>query len=380
MKILLIHSYYQQRGGEDAVFHAERDALINAGNEIKTCVLHNSDYVQKSTCRQILSLFWNWEAYSEVRHQIQLFQPTVIHIHNLFPFFSPSVLWAAKKEKVPVVVTLHNYRLLCANGLFYREDKACEKCVGNLFPWPAVAYRCYRGDRIKTLLVALSMFFHKLIGSWQIPKCFIAPTEFAAQKFISFIPKKRLTVKPHFAVAYPFAITKKNNHAVFVGRFSEEKGFDWLLAAWEHLKGNITLDIVGEGEMPINLDPRIIFHGRLEPEALRTVLSQAAIVVIPSRCYETFSNIVVEAFAAGTAVIAPLETAPASLITSGKTGALFPRDDMMAFQILVEEYCTDSLRAEREGVSALVEYQTKYQAKENVEMLLEIYRRSIAAI
>ena len=361
------------------MFQAERDALIDAGNEIKTCVLHNTDYVQKPKWRQALSLFWNGESYRQIRRQIQGFRPSVIHVHNIFPFFSPSVLWAAKKEKVPVVVTLHNYRLICANGLFYRDDRPCEKCVGKLFPWPAVTYRCYRNNRLQTLLVALSMFFHRLIGSWNIPHYFIAPTSFAAQKLSSLIPETRLVIKPHFATAYSSTFVPKNNHAVFVGRLSAEKGFDWLLDSWRTLKANIPLDIIGDGEIPEEVDPRITFHGRLEPEKLRALLAQAAVAVIPSRCYETFSNIVVEAFAAGTAVIAPTNTAPASLIAVGETGSLFPRDDVVAFQSLIEEYTNDVARAEREGKNALAEYQQKYQAKETIDMLLAIYQRSINA-
>lgn len=379
MKILLIHSYYQQRGGEDAVFNAERDALIAAGNEIKTYAPHNTDYVQKPLWRQALSLFWNHEAYKQIRQQIQSFRPAILHVHNLFPFLSPSVLWAAKKERVPVVVTLHNYRLICANGLFYRDDKPCETCAGKLFPWPSIAYRCYRNNHLQTLLVALSIFFHRIIGSWKIPYSFIAPTKFAAEKFSSIIPENRISIKPHFATGYSLTFIPKNNHAIFVGRLSAEKGFDWLLEAWSTLKSDIPLDIVGEGSIVSSTDPRIIVHGRLEPEKLRSILAQSAVTIIPSRCYETFSNIVVESFAAGTAVIAPTNTAPASLITPGETGSVFARNDLVAFQTLVEEYTNDPARAEREGKNALAEYQQKYQAKENIDMLLEIYQRSINA-
>ena len=380
MKILTIHSYYQQGGGEDVVFHAERDALRQAGHAVETYVLYNTEYVKKPKWQQLLSLFWNGDAYGEVRKNIQYFQPDILHVHNLFPFLSPSILWAAKKEKTPIVVTLHNYRLMCANGLFYRVDKACEKCVGKLFPWPSVKYECYRIDRVKTLLVSASMFFHRLIGSWDIPSNFIVPTEFAAKKFFSLISENRIQVKPHFATAYPSGSIEKNNHIIFVGRLSVEKGFNWLLEVWQTLGANIILEIVGDGEMPINLDPRIIFHGRLEPEKLRAMLAQSAAVVIPSRCYETFSNIVVEAFAAGTAVIAPLNTAPGSLIIQGKTGSLFPRDDVLAFQKLVTEYSKDSERSVREGKNAFKVYQQQYQAKENVAMLLEIYQRSSSSI
>ncbi len=373
MRILIVHSYYQQRGGEDAVFHAERDALLAASHEVETRAWDNAEFIKKPKWQQLLFLFWNWQAYAEIRAAIKQFKPHVIHVHNLFPFVSPSVLWAAKRENIPVVMTLHNYRLICSNGLFYRDGNPCEKCVSKFLPWPSTVYGCYRKSRIQTAFIALSMTLHRLLGSWKIPQRFIAPTAFVAEKLSSAIPENRIRIKPHFATEIMLTPTTKNGRVIFAGRLSEEKGIDWLLDAWRTLPSDIKLDIVGTGNHYITDDSRITFHGQLPLEKLRVLLAAASVVVIPSRCYETFSNIVVEAFAAGTAVIAPLGTAPASLIESGKTGALFPRDDVAAFHQLVESYVNDPERTVREGKNAHAVYLQKYQPQQNMEMLLEIY-------
>lgn len=372
MKILLVHSYYQQRGGEDAVFEAEGDALMESGVEVETYTLQNSDYARGSKSQQLLALFWNYTTYQDVRKKLQLTKPDIVHVHNLFPFLSPSILWAGRTEKIPVIVTLHNYRLMCANGLLYREASICEKCVGKFLPLPAIRYGCYRGRWYSAAVVA-SMILHRLIGSWKIPKKYIAPTEFSATKFASVLPKNRMVVKPHFAEDLPRPTTAKNGHVVCVGRLSEEKGIDWLAEIWDLLPTNIILDIVGVGDLPIRQDKRIIMHGYLPPEKLRALMAEASVVVIPSRCFETFNSVVIEAFAAGTAVIAPSDSAPASLITAGVNGALFERDDSETLQQLMVDYCLDFERATREGNQARSTFEQNFQKGRNLKRLREIY-------
>jgi glycosyltransferase involved in cell wall biosynthesis len=368
MKILSIHSYYQQRGGEDAVFEAEARALRTAGHEVEMLTLQNADYTKKSKWLQLCSMFWNGETYRRTAKAIKQFKPQVVHVHNLFPFMSPSVLWAAKRSGVPVVVTLHNYRLACANGLFFRAGNACEQCVTKMIPWPAVVHGCYRGSRLQSALIAASMVLHRSIGSWDIPRTFIAPTQFVAEKLSTTIAKHKIRVKPHFAEEISFTPQPKNGRAIFVGRLSEEKGIAWLLDAWNALKTDMHLDVVGEGDIASD-DPRIVFHGYVKPQPLRAMISQSSVTIIPSRCYETFSNVVVESFAAGTAVLAAEGTAPASLIEAGKTGAVFTPEN---FHQLLEAYA-DISYAETQGKNARAAYLEQYQADRNVEMLLEIY-------
>lgn len=373
MKILLVHSYYQQRGGEDAVFEAERDMLIESGAEVETFTLQNSDYANKPQWKQFISLLWNHEAYLALQTKIHATKPDIIHVHNLFPFLSPSILWAARRANIPVVVTLHNYRLLCANGLLYREGSICERCVGKFLPLPAIRYSCYRGDRQYSAAVVLSMVLHRLIGSWKIPKTYIAPTEFTANKLLSVLPNDRIVVKPHYAQDLPRPTTAKNGHVVVVGRLSEEKGIDWLAEIWDLLPTNIMLDVVGVGDVAIKQDRRITMHGYLPPQQLRTLMAEASVVVIPSRCYETFNNVVIEAFAAGTAVIAPEDSAPASLITNGVNGALFPRWDAETLQQLMVDYCLDAERAAYEGNQARSTFERHFQKERNLKRLREIY-------
>jgi glycosyltransferase involved in cell wall biosynthesis len=373
MKLLLIHSYYQQRGGEDAVFEAERDALIESGVEVETYSLKNADYAKKPKWQQFLALFWNHAAYKNLRKKLQLTKPDIVHVHNIFPFLSPSILWAARAEKIPVIVTLHNYRLMCANGLLYCAGSICEKCVGKFLPLPAILFGCYRNDRWHSTAVVLSMVFHRLIGSWKIPKKYIAPTEFAANKLTAVLPNNRMVVKPHFAQDLPRPTTVKNGHVVCVGRLSEEKGIDWLAEIWDLLPTNITLDIVGVGDLPIRSDKRIIMHGYLPPEKLRVLIAEASLVVIPSRCFETFNSVVIEAFAAGTAVIAPKDSAPASLITERVNGALFEREDAETMQQLMVDYCLDFERATHEGNQARSTFERNFQKERNLKKLRAIY-------
>ena len=384
MKILLVHSYYQQRGGEDAVFRAERDLLIKHGETVETCVLDNAEYVKKPRWRQLAALFWNRRAYQEIKAHIARFGPEVMHVHNLFPFFSPAVIIAAHEEDVPVVMTLHNYRLLCANGLLFREGKPCEKCVRRWIPWPAVRHACYRGDRFLSALVAASFTWHRWRGSWRKISLFIAPTAFAAKKFRGRIPPAKLMVKPHFArEPQTNEVVQKLPYALYAGRVSEEKGIIWLLNTWQKLEAPFTLKIAGTGPLENPLreafggDMRIEWLGQLPPETLAQTMAQAAFVIVPSLCYETFGNVVAEAFAAGTGVIAPEGGAPGTLLESGISGVLYQPQNEESLLVALVRLIDEPARWQPMGDAAREIYRARYTPEKNYEMLVAAYHRAL---
>lgn len=327
MKILLVHGYYRERGGEDAVFEEERDLLIKLGHEVETYTLLNEKAADWPRWKQLAALFWNLFAYRDIRNLCRRFKPDVVHFHNLFPFLSPAMIWAAKRSGARLAATLHNYRLSCANGLFLRGGKACERCAGRAFGWPGVVHACYRKSRALSLLVVLGTFLHRLLGSWKQAHL-VAPSQFAARKLQSATGLV-VGVKPHFlGGVFPEPVATKEPYALFVGRYSEEKGVGLLTRAWQLAApdaGGFSLKMIGDGPLKAAMPeiPGISHLGRLEASAIKPLIQKAAFVVVPSLCYETMSRVVMEAFAAGTAVIAPENSAPGSLVQEGVTGRTF---------------------------------------------------------
>ena len=231
---------------------------------------------------------------------------------TFFPLISPSVYYAAKAEKVPVVQTLRNYRLLCPSALFFREGKVCEDCLGKAVPYPGVIHGCYRESASASAAVAAMVIGHRLLKTWtSMVNKYITLTQFSQQKMIEGkLPAEKIVVKPNFVDPEPQVGTGSGGYAIYVGRLSIEKGIDTLLAAWAKLKTPIPLKIVGDGPLSEQVikasktSPHIEWLGRQPMDKVHQLMGEALFSVFPSKWYETFGRVAIEAFATGTPVVA----------------------------------------------------------------------------
>lgn len=381
----MVHTYYQQPGGEDAVFEAEKTLLEAKGHEVIPLILHNRALESMPRRRQTVVTVWNGEAYQNLRLLIRDKRPQVVHIHNTFPLASPAVVHAAKAEKLPVVMTLHNYRLLCVNALFFRQGRVCEDCLGHL-PWRGVVHGCYRNSRAASAVVAGMLTFHRFLGTWDMVDRYIVLTEFSRQKFIQAgFPPEKLVVKPNFVHPDPGVGSGKGGYALFVGRLSPEKGIGTLLKAWENLGGRVPLKIVGDGPLAEEVRraaermPGVEWLGRKAPDEVYALMGEAAFLVFPSECYEGFPRVIAEAFAKGLPVLATALGAQGTIIEDGRTGLLFrPGDpeDLAAQVAWLWEHPKELARMRQE---ARREYEEKYTAERNYQLLMEIYGQALEA-
>jgi len=383
MNIVLIHNYYNTPGGEDKVFATESALLKTWGHKIFTYTFHNKTLENIHIFKQAVHAIWNHEAYLKIRKTIRTFKPHVVHIHNTFPLASPAVAHAAKAEGVPVVYTLHNYRLLCVNALLFREGQVCEDCLGHL-PWRGALRGCYRESRAMSSVVATMLTTHRVLGTWtRIIDTYIALTEFSRGKFIEGgIPAEKIVVKPNFIHPDPGAGEGDGMYALFVGRLSEEKGIETLLAAWELSKPKIPLKIVGEG--PLNSlvakaanQENIQWLKRRSSKEVLKLMQRATFLILPSIVYENFPMTIAEAYATGLPVLASNLGAMASLVDHGRTGLLFHPGDAsdLAQKIQWSLGHPQKLRDMRK--EARREYEMKYTAEYNYKLLMQIYKQTI---
>src|SRR5204862_7688725 len=251
MKILIAHNSYQEPGGEDVVFEQETALLRNRGHDVITYVRSNAEISTSSLIGKagvLAATVWSSESHTQILELLQREQPDVLHVHNTFPLISPSVFEACNESGVPVVQTLHNYRLLCPQANLYRDGAACEECVtGSL--WSAVRHGCYRQSRIGTAAVATMLAYNRRRGTWtELVDSHIALTEFARTKLIEgALPDDKVTVKPNFVDPDPGVRKEIGNYALFVGRLAKEKGLGTLLEAWQNLRCDLPLWVVGDG-------------------------------------------------------------------------------------------------------------------------------------
>ncbi len=383
MRILIVHNRYQQKGGEDSVVQAEAGLLRSRGHEIEIFEESNDSIVGKSEALEAaLRCVYSLETRREVRARLRGFQPDLVHVHNFFPKLSPSVHYACHRAAIPLVQTLHNYRLLCPAATLLRDGKVCEDCMGKVIPWPAVQHGCYRQSRTASAAVANMLFAHRAVATWtRTVSRFIALTEFARQKFIAGgLPAHKIVVKPNFVTYSPASEEGHDGYVLFVGRLSAEKGIDTLLEAWARLQTKRPLKIVGEGPLASKVqeaafrNPCIEWLGWRGAEEVSRLMARAALLVFPSVWYEGFPLVLAEAFAAGLPVIASRLGAMAEVVTDGKAGLLFTPGRPEELASMVEWAFTNPVEVERMRSYARSEYENKYTAESNYAMLSEIYR------
>ena len=378
--VLLVHNHYQKPGGEDEVVRVESAMLRSRGHDVHEFRLHNDAINEMSQPDLIRTTLWNDGVRRQIRHELATSGSQVVHFHNTFPLISPAAYYGARQRGVPVVQTLHNYRLLCPSAVFYRNGGVCEECLGRSVPWPAVLHGCYRGSRAATLAVAGMTAVHRMMGTWtNAVDLYIALTEFGRRKFIEGgIPQHKIIVKPNFTED-PGAGDHSGGEVLFVGRLAPEKGVDTLLQAWRRVAAHrpaARLKIVGQGPMSAlaaTSPPGVEWVGWQKRDQLLRVMQHAALLVFPSGYYEGFPMTLVEAFATGLPVVASNLGAAAEVIRDHHIGRLFRPGDAEHLAHILEEVLNDQPAIRAMGRAARAEYEAKYTPERNYTHLLDAY-------
>ncbi len=382
MTVLLVHNHYRQSGGEDEVFAAEAGLLQAHGNRVIRFTVHNDRAAALDLWALPVTAIWNGRVYRELRELCRKERPRVAHFHNTFPLISPAAWYAARAESVPIVQTLHNYRLVCPNAQCFRHGHVCGECVGRSVPWPAVVHGCYHRNRAATGAVAAMLTAHRLLGTWtHTPQIYIALTDFARDTFIrGGLPPQKLVVKPNFVHPDPGPRDGPGEFALFVGRLSEEKGVKVLLAAWETLRGTVPLKIVGDGPLSSSVADaagrglNVTWLGKQSKSQVVALMKQARMLLVPSVCYENLPLVIVEAYAAGCPVLASNLGSLSALIDHGRTGLHVRPNDAADLAAASEWAWGNPGEMAAMGREARREFEQKYTAERNHDMLLEIYR------
>jgi len=381
MKILVVHNRYQIRGGEDESFEVEVNTLRGAGHDVVTYTQDNERVERIGRVRTAVRTVWSQQTYREVRRVLADENIGLVHVQNFFPLISPSVYYAGRTARVPVVQTLRNYRLLCPNSLFFRDGHVCEDCMGKFVPWPGIVHTCYRDSKTATATVGGMITIHRLLRTWDhMVDLYVALTEFARKKFIQGgIPADKIVVKPNCVYPDPGIGGGARGYILFVGRLSPEKGVSTLLDAWQQVGHGRRLCIVGEGPLRSVVEeasrrmPEIEYLGRQELAEVYRLMGEAEAVVFPSEWYETFGRVAIEAFAKQTPVVAARIGAIAEVVDDGRTGLLFEPGNVGDLCRQLEWVWSHPGAMVEMGQEARREYEAKYTASRNYAMLMEIY-------
>lgn len=383
LRILLVHNAYQLRGGEDSVVDAELELLRGHGHAVDVFQRHNDELKSAPRWKAAVDTVWSSRSVAVLTESIRRFRPDVVHFHNTFPLISPSAYWAVRAAGLPVVQTLHNFRLHCPQATYLREGRVCEDCLGHL-PWRGVLHGCYRDSRVQSAVLGGMLVAHRALGTYQHKVTrYIALNEFCRRKFIEGgLPAERVAVKPNFVDFAPPLIAEREGF-LFVGRLSAEKGVAVLVRAWALLDtASSSLRVAGTGPEAGLLEGHsgLVALGALSGEAVRIEMGHSVGLVLPSICYESFPRTLVEAFACALPVIASRLGPLADLIDEGVTGLLFEPGDAADLAQKLSWAQAHPERMAEMGRNARAKYEAEFSATRNYAQLIAIYEEAISAV
>lgn len=378
IRVLVVHNAYQHKGGEDTVVEAEVALLRSKGHEVELFVRHNDAIVNMPRVAVVAQTVWSRPASNDFDQVVNDFKPDVVHVHNTFPLISPAIYWAAKRHRIPVVQTLHNFRLMCPQAMFLRNNQVCEDCLGTL-PWRGALRGCYRNSKLQSAVLAGMLTIHRALGTWRNKVTrYIALNDFCRRKFIEGgLPAKRLVVKPNF-VDFPAPPASQRQGFLFVGRLSVEKGIQVLVDASLKLQ-NLDLRVAGTGpeDHLLARSPELKPLGALSGDQVREQMSQSQALVIPSIWYENFPRTIVEAFGCGLPVIASRIGALADIVQDGVTGLLFNPGDAEDLAAKIQWAQDNPEQMAIMSLNARALYESQFTADINYQQLVAIYADAI---
>jgi glycosyltransferase involved in cell wall biosynthesis len=382
MKVLFIHCTYRQKGGEDTVVREEMELLRSKGVETSLLEFNN-----EGGWRSLLQLPFNLSSYRKTKRKLREERPDVVHIHNLHFGASASVIHAVKSSGVPMVVTLHNYRLLCPSAVLFHKGELFTDSLQRGFPWKAIRLGVYRDSHVLTAWLAFSQLLHRCLGTWRLPERYIALTPHARNLFLEAglgLTEEQVVVKPNFSSMAVPEISVSHKQFLYAGRLTEEKGIRLLLRVFA--ANRWPLRIAGSGPLEQEVMSysknfsHIRFLGRLTEVEMAAELASANALIFPSLWYEGMPLALIESFACGTPVIASRLGAMETMVTPGFNGLHFEAGGEQSLMDAVLHW--QSLNTEEKKQyknNCLFTYEAFYTPCKNAAQLLSLYHELAGA-
>ncbi|MBO1415293.1 glycosyltransferase [Streptomyces sp. FH025] len=393
MHVLVVHNRYSsaQPSGENRVVDEEVALLRAAGHRVELFERRSDDIAARSLLGKAavpLLVPWNPAVRAKLAARLRAERPDVVHVHNVFPLVSPAVLAACADVGVPVVATLHNYAQVCPPGTLHRDGRKCTECVGSVAALPAVRHGCYRGSRLATVPLAVSLSVNRRRWWSGVERFFCIS---AAQRDLlvrSGMPAERLMVKHNFVPDPGPRREGAGEHLLFLGRLAESKGVRLLMEAWDAIAadGGVGVPLVLAGAGPLEAEVTawaagrddVRYVGLYDPAQCRQAVARSVAVVAPSMAPETFGLVVAEAMAAKVPAVAAGHGGFVELVEDGVTGLLHRPGEAASLASCLRRITAEPDRNQELGRAARLRYEQRFSPAVGLERLVEGYRTAIA--
>ena len=313
------------------------------------------------------------------------FRPDVAHLHNVYHQLSPSILRPLAARGVPIVMTLHDYKLACPSYQFLDHGEVCEACLGGHF-WHAAARRCKDGSLSASALLAVESYAHSITGAYRPVGRFICPSRFLARKMAEAgVFPDRMRHVGHFVDAGAAPVKEAPGGPIlYAGRLSHEKGVDVLIDAVARVGLETEVVVAGDGPARPALEARaaaaapgrVRFLGRVAKDEVQRLMATALVTVLPSRWHENQPMVVIESFAAGTPVVGTTLGGIPELVEDGVTGATVPPNDPVRLAGALESLARDPGRAMSMGVLARRRVRDEFSPERHLERIHAVYEEA----
>lgn len=381
MRVLVLHSRYLSgpASGENRVVDDEARLLREAGHEVHVWDPQVEASGPLELAVAAASTVWSRAAARRTRELLRSVDPHVVHVHNVFPALSPSVLRAVSSAGRPLVMTLHNYRLGCLPATFFRDGRICEDCLGRV-PWRGVVHACFRSSVGASAALATSIELHKRIGTFEGITLFLAVSRFLREKVIEIgLPAERVVVKSNFTWPAPRR-EGPGERFVYLGRLAAEKSVETVLRAWADVEAELL--VVGDGPEASRLralaPPSVRFLDTIPGDRVPALLREARALLVPSGWYEGGSpRSILEAYAAGVPVLASRVGALNEVVEDGSSGMLLPVGAPDRWADAARRLLDDA-ESERLGDRAHEVWRERFSPARALEDLEGTYREAIA--
>lgn len=384
MRILLVHNFYRSQaiGGEDVAFNKEKEALENQlGKENVLIYSDTSDRVNFLTV--FLNVFFSFRHFWGVYRSVKKNSIQLVHCHNFFPLISFSIFLAARLAGAKTVVTLHNYRLWCSTGIFFRNNQICHDCIGKSFGLPSVIHGCYHDSRSQSLITAIAFFLYRNVIGFSVIDKVVLLSEFQKSLLIDskLLSEHKIIVKPHFIevnTEHRPTHQIKEFDIVFIGKLEEAKGVYRLIEYIDRMGPECKWLIIGDGPLRNKIEElkyeNVLYIKRLENAEVLSYIRKSRYLIQLSLMYETFGLTILEAMSVGVPVIAfPIGTRK-ELVLHGENGFLLKGDEVRVLE--------NALKIETQDYELLSQnclaFSDNFNLKKMIKLQVDFYKELLS--